>query len=84
MNEFTSRQYDTDEVSRFIRRALKLKRVHGISYQDLIDTAREIGLDVRALETAIDQERQAKKKKRSEKYGLKTVRWGSARICGVT
>ena len=84
MNEFTSRQYDTDEVSRIIRRALKLKRVHGISYQDFVDTAREIGLDPKTVETAIEQEQQAKKKKRSERYGLNAVRWDSTRICGVT
>ena len=54
MNEFSSRQYDTDAVNRIIRRALKLKRAHGISYQDLIDTAAEIGLDPQAVETAIE------------------------------
>jgi hypothetical protein len=64
MNEFSSRQYDTDEVSRIIRRALKLKRAHGISYQDLVDTAREIGLDPQAVETAIELEQQAIQKEK--------------------
>ena len=44
MNELTSRHYDNDEVNRIIRRALKLKNEDTISHQDLIDSARDIGL----------------------------------------
>jgi hypothetical protein len=64
MNEISSRQYDTDEVSRIIRRALKLKQAHGISYQDLVDTAKEIGLDLQTVKTAIDQDQQAMRKEK--------------------
>ena len=64
MNEFSSRQYDTDAVSRIIRRALKLKQAHGISYQDLVDTAREIGLDPQTVETAIELEQKANRKEK--------------------
>ena len=64
MNEFSSRQYDTDSVSRIIRRALKLKQAHGISYQDLVDTAKEIGLDPHPVETAIELEQQATAKEK--------------------
>jgi len=53
MNEFSSRHYDNDEVNRIIRRALKLKNEDTISHQDLIDTARDIGLDPQIVETAI-------------------------------
>ncbi len=53
MNEFASRHYDNDEVNRIIRRALKLENEDTISHQDLIDTARDIGLDPRIVETAI-------------------------------
>ncbi len=53
MNEFASRHYDNDEVNRIIRRALKLKNEDTISHQDLIDTARDIGLDPQIVETAI-------------------------------
>jgi len=45
MNEFSSRQYDNDEVNRIIRRALKLKQEDTISHRDLIDTAEEIGIE---------------------------------------
>jgi hypothetical protein len=53
MNDFSSRHYDNDEVNRIIRRALKLKNEDTISHQDLIDTARDIGLDPQIVETAI-------------------------------
>ena len=76
MNHFSSRHYDSDEVSRIIRRALNLKRVHGISYQDLVDTAKEIGLDPRAVETAIEQEQQATKKEKIRKARLKRRKAG--------
>ena len=56
MNEFTSRQYSNDEVNRIIRRALKLEQEDTIGHQDLIDTAREIGINSKILETAIEQE----------------------------
>ena len=76
MNHFSSRHYDSDEVSRIIRRALKLKRAHGISYQDLVDTAKEIGLDPRTVETAIEQEQQATKKEKIRKVRLKRRKAG--------
>ena len=71
MNEFSSRHYDNDEVNRIIRRALKLKNEDTISHQDLIDTARDIGLDPQIVETAIEQEQQATKKEKIRKVWLK-------------
>ena len=76
MKEYSSRQYNNDEVSRIIRRALKLKRAHGISYQDLIDTAMEIGLDPQTVETAVEQEQQANKKEKIRKACLKRRKVG--------
>lgn len=64
MNEFTSRQYSNDEVNRIIRRALKLEQEDTVGHQDLIDTAREIGIDSKILETAIEQEQQEFKKEK--------------------
>ena len=71
MNAFTSRQYSNDEVNRIIRRALKLKQADTISHQDLIATAREIGIDPKILETAIEQEQQEFKKARIRQARLK-------------
>ncbi len=64
MIDFSSKRYDTDEVSRIIRRALELKQVHGISYRDLVDTAKDIGLDLQTIETAMELELKSAKKER--------------------
>jgi hypothetical protein len=76
MNEFTSRQYNNEEVNRIIRRALKLEQEDTISHQDLIDTAREIGIDPKILEAAILQEQQEFKKEKIRKARLKRRRVG--------
>ena len=56
MNEFHAKQYSREEVDRIIRRALKLKKEDSISHQELIDTAKEFGVDRRTLETAIAED----------------------------
>ena len=71
MNEFTSRPYSNDEVNRIIRRALKLEQADTISHQDLIDTAREIGIDSEIIEAAILQDQREVKKARIRKARLK-------------
>ena len=71
MNGFSSQQYSSDEVNRIIRRALKLINEDTISYQDLIDTGREIGIDPQVVEAAIEQEQGEIKKERSRKVMLK-------------
>ena len=76
MNELSSRQYDSDEVTRIIRRALKLKNEDTISHQDLIDMAEEIGIDPQLLETAIKQEQREFKKERIRKARLKRRKVG--------
>jgi len=76
MIEFTSRQYFNDEVNRIIRRALKLEQEDTISHQDLIDTAREIGIEPNILETAISQEQREFKKEKMRKSRLKRRKVG--------
>ena len=76
MNHFSSRHYDNDEVNRIIRRALKLKNEDTISHQDLIDTARDIGLDPQIVETAIEQEQREFKKEKIRKVRLKRRKVG--------
>ena len=71
MNEFSSQQYNQEEVNRIIRRALKIKNEDTIRHQDLIATAREIGIDPKILETAIEQEQQEFKKARIRQARLK-------------
>ena len=76
MEENSSRQYDDNEGNRILRRALKLKQAHGISYQDLVDTAKEIGIDPQTVETAIKQEQRKIKKEKIIKARLKRRKVG--------
>ena len=76
MNEFSSNQYDNDEVNRIIRRALKLKNEDTVSHEDLLETARDIGLDPQIVEAAIEQERRESKKEKILKARLKRRKVG--------
>jgi len=76
MNEITSRQYSEDEVNRIIRRALKLEQGDAISHQDLIETARDIGIDPATLETAMMQEQREFKREKIRKARLKCRKTG--------
>ena len=64
MNEFSSQHYNSEQVNRIMRRALKIKNQDTISHQDLLETAKEMGLDPTAIEAAIEQERREIKKTR--------------------
>lgn len=64
MNQHTSLHYENDEVTRIIRRALKLSDAHKISHAELIDTAKQIGLDPQMVEIAIKEEQREFKKQR--------------------
>ena len=70
MNEFSAKQYSKDDVDRIIRRALKLKTEDSISHQELMDTAREFGIDPQALETAIEEDKEEFEKERARKTRL--------------
>ena len=76
MYEFTSRQYSNDEVNRIIRCALKLEQEETISHQDLIETARETGIDPKILEPAILQEGREFKKEKIRMARLKRRKVG--------
>jgi hypothetical protein len=64
MNEFSSQQYSQDEVTRIIRRALKITNADMISHEDLLETSGAIGLDRRVVETAIAQEQEEFKREK--------------------
>ena len=70
MNKFSSKQYSKDEVDRIIRRALKLKKEDSISHQELLDTAREFGIDPQTLEAAIEEDQETYEKERVRKTRL--------------
>ena len=56
MNEFSSRQYNEEEVNRIMRRALKLKNEDTVSHEDLMGAARDMGLDPQVVEAVIEIE----------------------------
>ena len=70
MNEFSSKQFSKDEVDRIIRRALKLKKEDSISHQELVDTAREFGIDPQTLAAAIEEDNEVFEKERARKRRL--------------
>ena len=70
MNEFSSKQYSQDEVDRIIRRALKLKKEDSVNHQELIDTAREFGIDPQTLEAAIEKDKEAFEKEKARRTRL--------------
>jgi len=67
MNELSSKQYSKDEVDRIIRRALKFKKVDLVNHQELVDTAREFGIDPQTLEAAIEKEQESFAKEKARR-----------------
>jgi len=76
MNDLYSRQYDSDEVTRIIRRALQINNEDKISHRELMETACQIGLDPQIVETAIKQEQNEIKKERTRKALLRRRKTG--------
>ena len=70
MNEFSSRQFSKDEVDRIIRRALKLNKEDSISHQELMETAREFGIDPQTLEAAIEEDKKEFQRESARKKRL--------------
>ena len=56
MDDYANRRYTADEFDRIMRRALKKDQDDKVSHQDLLNTAKEMGIDPKAIETAIRQE----------------------------
>ena len=76
MNQHNMRQSDSDQVTRIIRRALKLSNEDRISHQDLMETAEQIGLDPQVVETAIQAEQREFKKKRIRNAAMRRRKAG--------
>ena len=76
MYELSSRQYDSDDVNRIIRRALKLDNEDTIRHEDLLETAKAIGLDSQIVEAAIEQEQWEFEKEKFRKVRLKRRKVG--------
>ncbi|MBA3030504.1 MAG: 2TM domain-containing protein [Desulfobacteraceae bacterium] len=59
MTENTPRQYTTDDINRIIRRALKMEQTESITHGELLETAKELGIDPGRIEEAIKLEASA-------------------------
>jgi Flp pilus assembly protein TadB len=76
MNQYESKQYDSDEVTRIIRRALKLSNEDAIRHDELMETAAQVGLDSSIVEIAIKEERREYQKERIRKAARRRRRAG--------
>ena len=76
MNEFSSRQYNEEEVNRIMRRALKLKNEDTVSHEDLMGAARDMGLDPQVVEASIEIEQRELAKEKIRKTRLKRRKVG--------
>ena len=56
MNKRASRNYTSDEFNRIMRRALAMKQDDVFSHQELLNTARELGLEEDTVEAAVAAE----------------------------
>lgn len=68
--------YSTDEVNRVIQRALHLKRQIGISQEELLEIGKDLGLDSRMIEAAINEEMATKSKEKAEKEWRQNRKFG--------
>jgi len=76
MNKFSSRQYNSDEVNRIMQRALKLNNEDSVSHEDLMETARDLGLDPQVVEAAIELEQREFTTEKIRKARLKRRKVG--------
>jgi hypothetical protein len=70
MNDNTTQQYTSDDVNRIIRRALRIEESELISHKELLETARELGIDPTRIETAIEAEEASMKREQARNQYL--------------
>ncbi len=66
--------YDSEAVNRIIRRALNHSTSDAVCHDDLLETARDLGIEPRPLEIAIREERSSHRKVKAAKVRLKRRR----------
>lgn len=71
MTDDKSRRYTDADVNRIIKRALKLETTESISHVELLETARELGIDSEKIEQAIEQETAAMEHEKKRQAYLK-------------
>lgn len=71
MSDYGSRQYDSDEVNRIIRQALEFEKRDTIGHHELMETARELGIDPEKMEAAIEREAEGNNREAARDVWLK-------------
>lgn len=74
MTDDKSRRYTDADVNRIIKRALKLENTESISHAELLETAKELGIDSEKIEQAIAQESAAMEREERRQAYLKRKR----------
>jgi len=57
INDRQSKRYGADEVTRILKRALNSRKEEAISFQELTEIAREMGIDMESLDAAIARDK---------------------------
>jgi len=69
-----SRQYSTEEVNRIVRQALEFEKRDTIGYNELMETARELGIDPEKMEAAIQRETEGNNREAARQNWLRRKR----------
>ncbi len=74
MTDETPRRYSDADVNRIIKRALKIEQLESITHEELLETARDLGIDPGKIEAAIKMETAAMEKEKLRESYLKRAR----------
>ena len=53
MTEYNTRKFNNDQASNIIRKALSIKKIDTINYQELLEIGQELGIDPSQIQEAI-------------------------------
>jgi len=71
-----SKTYSPEEVHRIIQRALQRREHKGIRHEELLEIGRDLGLDTRTIEAAVDGEQQDAARRRAVDRWRKSRKFG--------
>ena len=53
MTEYNTGKFNNDQTSNIIRKALSIKKIDAINYQELLEIGKEVGIDPSRIQEAI-------------------------------
>lgn len=74
MTQSTPHRYTAADVNRIIKRALNIEKDESISHTELLETAKELGIDSEKIEQAIAQEVAVMEQEKKRQAYLKRAR----------